>query len=164
MVSPLDVPDHPGITFFATWAAIDKDGSGVAKYQVLSAISSACDGAAVDINNPTVSKMAFVNNRNTPFFCIRAVDRVGNLGEWVSVAVGASVSDTFYHTFEDVTTIERRDTNNPEDLTYTIADHLGSAALTVRADGSVVSTIRYLPYVSRTKYGSSPLYVKRDRS
>jgi RHS repeat-associated protein len=142
----VDVPNHPGMTYFAAWTAASDNsgGSGVGKYQVLSSASSACDGTPHDIAN--VTKIELVTDSTYPNFCVRAVDQVGNASDWASALLREVESETFYRAFGGVTAIERRDANNAEDLSYTIADALGSATMTIRADGSVVSNVGYLPY------------------
>ena len=90
--------------------------------------------------------MEFVADSANPYFCIRAIDRVGNPSGWSTASIGSVEVETYYHSFGGVTAVERRDANNNEDLTFTAADALGSADLSIRADGTMISNVRYLPF------------------
>jgi len=83
-------------------------------------------------------------------FRLRAVDALGNQGDWTPAITAAIAAVTKYYTLGNQKVAMRQGAA----VYYLHGDHLGSTSLTTDASGAIVSEVRYLPY-GETRWGNS---------
>jgi RHS repeat-associated protein len=134
------VPAQPALAFRVNWQGQDSQ-AGVDYYDLQYREKEAQDwGDWLDWQTGTQETSArFVGQAGYEYqFRVRAADRVGNLGEWVTGSPAAVQNVTIYYYAGSVRVAMRQG----ERVTYLLADQLGSTQVTADEQGSELG--RYL--------------------
>lgn len=141
-VTGIEVPPASGRQAPVAWSGDDANGSGVIAFEVEYRDGDSGPWLPWLEATPEVQGIFPGLPQHSYYFRVRAIDFVGNIGDWAEAGPVEVKAITKYYTFG----AQRVALRQENELYFLHGDHLGSTSLTTGAGGAVIAEARYHPY------------------